>query len=99
MKLYEVAAQYVTYKQSMGMRFRTEASVLKSFCQTIGDVGIGQADPDAVKGFLTGNGPVTRFWHRKYEVLLGFYRFAVARQYLTASPLPKTVPKAVRQFV
>lgn len=99
MKLHEVAAQYVAYKQSMGMRFRTEASVLKSFCRTIGEVRIGQADPDAVEAFLAGNGPVTRFWHRKYEVLLGFYRFAAARQYIAASPLPKTVPKAVRQFV
>jgi integrase/recombinase XerD len=97
MTLHEAAAHYVAHKQSMGMRFRTEASILKSYCQTIGDVG--QADPEAVEAFLAGNGPVTRFWHRKYEALAGFYRFAVARQYLASSPLPKTVPKAARLFV
>lgn len=99
MKLHSVVAQYVEYKQSMGMRFRTEASVLKSFSRTMGDASVAQLDPEAVQTFLAGNGPVTRFWHRKYEVLLGFFRFACARQYVSASPLPKTVPKPVRQFV
>ena len=33
MKLSEVAASYVAHKQSMGMRFRTEARTLKSFCR------------------------------------------------------------------
>ena len=99
MNLHELVAQYVGYKQSMGMRFRTEAGVLKSFCQTMGDATIAQIHPEAVEAFLAGNGPVTRFWHRKYEVLLGFYRFAVARHYVAVSPLPKTVPKPTRLFV
>jgi site-specific recombinase XerD len=36
---------------------------------------------------------VTRFWHRKHEVLRGFYRFAMARGYAASSPLPKIIPK------
>jgi hypothetical protein len=35
-KLSEVVSQYVTYKQSIGMRFCTEKRTLKSFCRTIG---------------------------------------------------------------
>ena len=99
MKLHEVTTQYVGYKQSMGMRFRTEARVLKSFCRMIGDIGIDQLEPDAVQAFLNGSGPVTRFWHRKYEVLCGFYRFAIARRYVGVSPLPRTVPKRPQPFV
>jgi hypothetical protein len=38
MKLSDAAANYVNYKQSMGMRFRTEANTLKSFCQALGDI-------------------------------------------------------------
>jgi hypothetical protein len=32
MKLSELTAQYITHKQSMGMRFCTEERALKSFC-------------------------------------------------------------------
>jgi len=99
MKLHELTTQYVAHKQSMGMRFRTEARVLKSFCRTMGDVGIDQLKPDVVQAFLAGNGPVTRFWHRKYEVLCGFYRFAIARGHVDISPLPRTVPKPPPPFV
>jgi integrase/recombinase XerD len=99
MKLHEGTTQYVDYKQSMGMRFRTEARVLKSFCRMVGDVRIDQAEPDVVQAFLDGNGPVTRFWHRKYDVLRGFYRFATARGYVAGSPLPQAVPKPPPPFV
>jgi len=32
MKLLDAVAQYVTLKQSMGMRFNSEQRILKSFC-------------------------------------------------------------------
>jgi integrase len=99
MKLNELTTEYDAYKQSMGMRFRTEARVLKSFSRNIGDVEIDQLEPDVVDVFLAGTGPVTRFWHRKYEVLSGFYRFAIARRHVDLSPLPRTVPKPPPPFV
>jgi site-specific recombinase XerD len=99
MKLNELTTEYVAYKQSMGMRFRTEARVLKSFSQNIGDVDIDQLEPDVVDVFLAGTGPVTRFWHRKYEVLSGFYRFAIARRHVDLAPLPQMVPKRPPPFV
>jgi integrase/recombinase XerD len=99
MKLSAVASNYVAYKQSMGMRFCTEDRTLKSFCRTMGDVAIAEVKAERVHTYIAGTGPVTRFWHRKYEVLLGFYRFAVARGYVTTSPLPKIVPKSPPAFV
>jgi site-specific recombinase XerD len=51
-----------------------------------------------VQAFIAGAGPVTRFWHRKHEVLRGFYRFAMARGYAASSPLPRIIPKPP-QFV
>ncbi len=39
MKLPEAVAAYVAYKQSLGMRFATEARTLKSFYRTLGDIG------------------------------------------------------------
>ena len=93
MKLSVLAAQYVAYKQSMGMRFHTEARTLQSFCRAMGDIAVAEIAADRVQAYIAGAGPVTRFWHRKHEVLRGFYRFAMARGYAATSPLPKIVPK------
>ena len=42
---------------------------------------------------LSGKGPVTANWHRKYVALKGLFRFAVAREYLATPLLPTTQPK------
>jgi len=99
MKLSEVAAQYVAYKQSMGMRFCTEERSLKSFCRAMGNIAIPEVEADRVLAFIAGTGPVTRFWHRKREVLVGFYRFAIVRGYVATSPLPTVVPKPPQAFM
>ena len=99
MNLSELTAQYVTHKQSMGMRFCTEERTLKSFCRAMGNIAITEVQGDRVHAYIAGTGPVTAFWHRKHQVLLGFYRFALARGYVTISPLPKIVPKPPRAFV
>ena len=62
MKLSEVADQYVTHKQSMGMRFCTEQRTLKSFCRAMGDIAIADVGAVPVLAFIAGMGPVTRFW-------------------------------------
>jgi integrase/recombinase XerD len=99
MKLSEVVGQYVAHKQSMGMRFSTEQRTLKSFCRAMGDIAIVDVAAAPVLAFIAGRGPVTRFWHRKREVLVGFYRFAIARGFCMASPLPTLVPKPPQPFV
>ncbi len=98
MKLAQAIHDYVALKQAMGSRFRTEATILKAFCKALGDVAMAQVQPQQVANYLAGTGPVTRYWHRKYEALSGFYRFAVSRGYATHSPLPTTVPKRPQPF-
>lgn len=99
MKLAEAVGQYVTHKQSMGMRFCTEERTLKAFCRAIGNIAMTEIQRDRVDAYLAGKGPVTRFWQRKYEVVVGFYRFAIARGYALDIPLPHRVPKPARAFV
>jgi integrase/recombinase XerD len=99
MNLAEVVNQYVTHKQSMGMRFCTEARTLKSFCRAMGEITMKDVQRDRVDLYLAGKGPVTRFWQRKHEVLAGFYRFAMARGYALHVPLPPRVPKPAQTFV
>jgi integrase len=98
MKLAQLATEYVTFKQSLGMRFRAESVILKAFCRTMGDIDITRVDPDLVQGYLTGTGPITAFWHRKYEALCGFYRYAIARGHTGLSPLPTVVPRRPTPF-
>jgi integrase/recombinase XerD len=98
MKLSALASQYVAHKQAMGMRFHTEARTLKSFCRAMGDIALVDIAADRVHAYIAGTGPVTPFWHRKYGVLRGFYRFAMARGYAASAPLPKIIPKPP-QFV
>ncbi len=98
MKLAELTHQYVVLKQSMGSRFRTEATVLKAFCRAMGDVDLAEVEPDRVREYLAGSGAVTRFWHRKHTVLSGFYRFAIGRGYVACSPLPRILPKLPPPF-
>ncbi len=93
MMLSALVRQYVAYKQSMGMRFHTEDRTLRSFCRAMGDIAVAEVAADRVQVYIAGTGPVTRFWHRKHEVLRGFYRFAMARGYTASSPLPRIVPK------
>jgi integrase/recombinase XerD len=99
MKLIQTVTAYVAYKQSLGMRFATEARTLKSFCRTLGDVDTDRIEPERVRAFLDGKGPMTRFWHRKLDALRGFYRFALARGYAVRSPLPTAVPRCTQAFV
>jgi site-specific recombinase XerD len=99
MRVSQVVDAYVAYKQSLGMRFVTEARILKSFSHALGDVDMNQVDTDQVYIFLAGTGPVTRFWHRKLTALRGFYRFAVTRAYATHSPLPTSAPEQPQRFV
>ena len=99
MILSEIIAGYVDHRQAIGMRFHTEARTLKSFCRFVGDTAIRDVTADQVLAFLSGRGPVTRFWERKHSVLAGFYRFAMARGHTDQSPLPHTVPKPLKAFV
>ena len=93
MTLSDAVARYIELKQSMGSRFNTEAVILKAFYRSVGDVAVSDVNSAQVTTYLAGNGPVTRFWHRKYEALSGFYRFAIGRGYTNHSPLPTTVPR------
>lgn len=98
MMLSQLATEYVSFKQSMGMRFRAESVILNAFCHAMGDIDITQVNSESVEHYLAGTGPITTFWHRKFEALNGFYRYAVSRDHISLSPLPTTLPKRPTPF-
>jgi hypothetical protein len=87
---------YVTHRQAMGMRFRTEARILQSFSRALGEVKtIQEITADQLLAFPAGTGN----WERKHSALGGLYRFAVARGYVDHSRLSRTVPQPQEVFV
>ena len=99
MKLSQIVIEYIAFKQSLGMRFRTESRILKSFSRAMGDIDIAAVEQSLVRAFIDGQGLLTCNWHRKFEALTGFYRFAVGRGHVAVVPLPMMVPKRPKLFV
>ena len=98
MKLRQVIEQYITLKQSLGFRFRTETWILKGFGKAMGKASLGQVSPAAVRAYLDGDGPVTPYWMRKWGTLRGLYGFALARGLARRCPLPLSAPKVAVNF-
>jgi len=93
MKLSAVVTRYLSHKRALGHRFRSEEAVLRAFCKAVGDKPIATIEPETILAFLSGNGPVTEYWVKKYRVLAGLYRFALARGLADRVPLPTAIPK------
>ena len=93
MRLSAIVDLYLSHKRALGHRFRAEEAVLRAFCKAVGDQPIAIIEPGAVLAFLNGNGPVTEYWTKKYRVLCGLYRFALARGLAQRAPLPPAIPK------
>lgn len=99
MKLHDLVETYIDFKCSLGMRFRSQAAVLRAYCRMMGDVAIEEVQPEAALAFLTGTGPVTTRWMEYYRTLEGFYRYAISRGFVTQSPLPTNTPKCPHSFI
>jgi len=100
MRLSKAVEQYILHKRSLGMRFNSAACQLRAFVKTIGDCDMQLVRPDPVIRFLEGSreGPITSFWFSKYHALKGFYRYALAREYCSISPLPLRAPQRPQPF-
>ena len=99
MKLGKLIDEYVDFKQSLGMSFKTNAVLLQTFRATVGNVDVQEVKYESVVAYLYGKGPVTSYWFNKFRALTGLYRYAIARRYVAHSPLPTTIPKHPSPYV
>jgi site-specific recombinase XerD len=99
MKLEHVVREYAAFRKTLGEKFAVNGSVLKAFCKAVG-TGSTFKDiaPEQVNTFLMGVGPLTASWHIKHNALLGFYRYAISRGFINASPLPLVIPRRPPAF-
>jgi site-specific recombinase XerD len=96
--LSEAVALYLDLRKAMGQSMRNDTKILQFFCRMMGAILLADVPVDRVQEFLAGTGPVTLYWHRKHQALNGFFRFAIARNYVTSSPLPTLLPARPAPF-
>jgi site-specific recombinase XerD len=101
MKLCQLITQYITYRKSLGEKFITNESYLKAFSKKMGKtMNVKNITEDMINSFLYENTTsIKSGWFVKHTALLGFYRYAITRNYVTVMPLPKTLPKRPQPFV
>jgi len=101
MNLEQLINQYISYRKSLGEKFKTNEACLKAFCKTMGaSTKIKSITENMVIDFLYGNlKAVTSGWFVKHTAVFGFYQYVLTRGYVTTIPLPKTLPKRPELFV
>jgi site-specific recombinase XerD len=98
MKLRDLIADYVAFRQAMGQKFIGSNDRLQAFCRAVGsDVDAREVAANRVLSYL--GHPTTCYWHIKYSTLNAFYRYAISRGHVSSSPLPATVPRLPPAFV
>ncbi len=100
MNLQKLIEQYVTFCQTLGERCVNKGRMLRAFGKTMApSTDVTEVCVEQVSAFLTGDGPITSAWHIKHDALLGFYRYAVSRGYVSSAPMPAIIPKRPPSFV
>ena len=88
MSTVSIIANYIEHNRCLGKRFATEETILTAFGRSVGDVPLRHIRPAMISQFLDRNGTNEATVRKKHRVLAGFFRFAVTRRRLRASPMP-----------
>lgn len=85
---------YISYRRSLGEKFKTNAVFLNGFVRYIGDhTDVCSLTLETCTSFLYyPNSKVTANWFCKHTALKGLFQWAIAREYMEKVPLPKEMP-------
>jgi integrase/recombinase XerD len=98
MTLTDAIEAYLTLKRSLGAVFTSQASILRAFGRTLGDIPLDAVSPEACSTYCRGTGLPTRHWENKHHTLRGFFNYLQSRGYIAASPLQEPGPRALHAF-
>ena len=93
MNTSDVIKAYLATRRAQGVQLRSGARALGQFARETGNIALQDVTPSAVATFLRGRGALSASWTTKFRLLAGLYRFALARGYAAATPLPEFKPK------
>src|SRR5215472_4946238 len=89
MKIERAIAEFIDYKRSLGRRYTSRSMILRAFARAAEGADIRKID---------GRGPVTNAWFARFSTLNCLFRYALSRNYIAASPLPKLKPRRPVEF-
>jgi integrase/recombinase XerD len=81
-------ADYIRHNRSLGKRFAAEEAILIAFSRSVGKVPLHGIDAAMITRFINRDGTSVETIAKKRRVLTGFFRYAVTRCRLKASPMP-----------
>lgn len=81
-------ADYVRHNRSLGKRFAAEEAILLAFSRSVGNVPLHGIDAAMISRFINRDGTKVETIAKKHRVLAGFFRYAVMRRRVQASPMP-----------
>jgi len=81
-------ADYIQHNRNLGKRFVAEEAILSAFSRSIGKVPLHGIRPAMITRFVNRDGTSVETIAKKHRVLTGFFRYAVTRCQLKASPMP-----------
>ena len=94
MTLRTAIDQYIDWQRARGALFSSPANLLRRFSRTVGDaMDCDAVSSDQAAAFIEGQGAATNYCYQKHRTLAGFYRYALARDLASRSPVPPQTPR------
>ncbi len=81
-------AAYIQHNRNLGKRFVAEEAILLAFSRSVGSVPLHGIHPAMITRFVNRDDTSVETIAKKRRVLVGFFRYAVTRCGLKASPMP-----------
>ncbi len=99
MKLLEGVDAYVEGRRTYGAVYPNGIQTLNAFCRYAGDIPLDTIRERQVAAFLDGPATSEATWQNKYKYLRRFFLFWLARNAISALPLPLRRPPVESPFL
>ena len=100
MKVKDCVEVYIAYRRSIGEKYGTGATMLRSFAKHVGEgIDTMEIRLDTCTSFLYGkDDKVTQSWFLRYSALKWLFGWAVVRGYMADIPLPEEKPRRLEHM-
>jgi integrase/recombinase XerD len=98
-KLRRAVELYIQRKRETGLRFRSSATLLRSFLGHCGNSELRRITLAQVTTFIEGSGVRPGTWCGKHGTLRRFFEYWMLRGQLKSCPVPAHAPKVPQAFV
>src|SRR5258708_38214992 len=99
MKLHEGVDAYVDGRRTYGAVYPNGIQTLSAFCRYAGNEPLGTVRERQVAAFLDGPATSEATWQNKFNYLRRFFLFWLARNAISALPLPLRSPPVESPFL